>query len=178
MPKGETFDNYEQMLSVSLSFSETLSVKYFVDAKVNELEKRKKSDKCCNYLVYENDGEYIIDFLVSDGADGILNVDMDAKKMLTKFIPSAFDAKKANFSTICALPTWLNEISHKTSLEVTEQGTKARSITVESFLVKAETPEFLASHPFFFFVYDDVTHAIMLMGQFCGDGAIFDEENN
>ena len=104
--------------------------------------------------------------------------DMDAKKMLAKFIPSAFDAKKANFSTICALSTWLNEISHKTSIEVTEQGTKARSITVESFLVKAETPEFRASHPFLYFVYDDATHAIMLMGQFCGDGAIYDEENN
>ena len=104
--------------------------------------------------------------------------DMDAKKMLAKFIPSAFDAKKANFSTICALPTWLNEISHKTSLEVTEQGTKARSITVESFLVKAETPEFRATHPFLYFIYDDATHAIMLMGQFCGDGAIYDEENN
>ena len=103
---------------------------------------------------------------------------IDAKKMLAKFIPSAFDDKKANFSTICALPTWLNEISHKTSLEVTEQGTKARSITVESFLVKAETPEFRATHPFLYFIYDDATHAIMLMGQFCGDGAIYDEENN
>ena len=47
LPQGETFDNYEQMLSVSLSFSETLSVKFFVDAKVKELEERKKSDKCC-----------------------------------------------------------------------------------------------------------------------------------
>ena len=65
LPKGETFDNYEQMLSVSLSFSETLSVKYFVDAKVHELEERKKSDKCCNYLVYENDGEYIIDLSIT-----------------------------------------------------------------------------------------------------------------
>ena len=103
---------------------------------------------------------------------------IDAKKMLAKFIPSAFDDKKANFSAICELPTWIDEISHKTSIEVTEQGTKARSITVESFLVKAETPEFRATHPFLYFIYDDATHAIMLMGQFCGDGAIYDEENN
>ena len=68
----------------------------------------------------------------------------------------------------------------KPSIEVTEQGTKARSITVESFLVKAETdnPEFYATHPFLYFVYDDATHAIMLMGQFCGDGAILNENNN
>ena len=106
--------------------------------------------------------------------------DMKVKEMLTRIIPSAFDDKKANFSAICALPTWINEISHKTSIEVTEQGTKARSITVESFLVKAETenPEFYATHPFLFFVYDDATHAIMLTGQFCGDGVILNENNN
>jgi serpin B len=104
--------------------------------------------------------------------------DMNVKEMLAKFIPRAFDAKKANFSAICALPTWIDEISHKTSIEVTEQGTKARSITVESFMVKAEAPEFYATHPFLFFVYDDVTHAIMLMGQFCGNGVILNENNN
>ena len=103
--------------------------------------------------------------------------DIDVKEMLAKFIPRAFDDKKANFSAICELPTWIDEISHKTSIEVTEQGTKARSITVESFLVKAETPEFRATHPFLYFVYDDATHAIMLMGQFCGDGAIYAEED-
>ena len=92
LPKGETFDNYEQMLSVSLSFSETLSVKFFVDAKVKELEERKKSDKFCNYLVYENDGEYIIDFLVSDGADGMLNV---VEADIHHYKPVVIDGKKA-----------------------------------------------------------------------------------
>ena len=106
--------------------------------------------------------------------------DMDVKEILTKTVPSAFDAHKANFSAICALPTWMNKISHRTSIEVTEQGTKARSITVESFLTKAETksPEFRATHPFLYFVYDDATHAILLIGQFCGDGAIYNEDNN
>ena len=106
--------------------------------------------------------------------------DMKVKEMLSKMIPSAFDDKKANFSAICALPTWINEISHKTSIEVTEQGTKARSITVESFLVKAETenPEFIANRPFMYIVYDDASRAIMLIGQFCGDGAISNRDNN
>ena len=44
--------------------------------------------------------------------------DMKVKEMLSKMIPSAFDDKKANFSAICALPTWINEISHKTSIEL------------------------------------------------------------
>ena len=55
LPKGETFDNYEQMLTVSLAFTEVLTVRDAVEAKVQELEERKKSDKCCNYLVYERD---------------------------------------------------------------------------------------------------------------------------
>ena len=106
--------------------------------------------------------------------------DMEVKEMLSKVIPSAFDVQKANFRAICELPTWINEISHKTSIEVTEQGTKARSITVESFLVKAETenPKFIANRPFMYIVYDDATHAIMLTGQFCGDGALLTEDNN
>lgn len=106
--------------------------------------------------------------------------DMEVKEMLSKVIPSAFDVQKANFSAICEWPTWINEISHKTSIEVTEQGTKARSITVESFLVKAETenPKFIANRPFMYIVYDDATHAIMLTGQFCGDGALLTEDNN
>lgn len=106
--------------------------------------------------------------------------DMEVKEMLSKVIPSAFDVQKANFSAICELPTWINEISHKTSIEVTEQGTKARSITVESFLVKAETenPKFIANRPFMYIVYDDATHAIILTGQFCGNGALLTEDNN
>jgi serpin B len=106
--------------------------------------------------------------------------DMEVKEMLSKVIPSAFDVQKANFRAICELPTWINEISHKTSIEVTEQGTKARSITVESFLVKAETenPKFIANRPFMYIVYDDATHAIILTGQFCGDGAISNRDNN
>ena len=106
--------------------------------------------------------------------------DMEVKEMLSKVIPSAFDVQKANFSAICELPTWINEISHKTRIEVTEQGSKARSITVESFLVKAETenPKFIANRPFMYIVYDDATHAIMLTGQFCGDGALLTEDNN
>ena len=63
-----------------------------VEAKVQELEERKKSDKCCNYLVYERDGEYVLDFLVSDGADGKLNcVEVD----IHHYKPVTVNGKKA-----------------------------------------------------------------------------------
>ena len=92
LPKGETFDNYEQMLTVSLAFSEALTVRDAVEAKVQELEERKKSDKCCNYLVSERDGEYVLDFLVSDGTDGKLDcVEVD----IHHYKPVTVNRKKA-----------------------------------------------------------------------------------
>ena len=42
--------------------------------KVDELEERAKTDACCNYQVLENNGEYILDFLVSDGNGKTLNL--------------------------------------------------------------------------------------------------------
>ena len=70
LPKGETFDNYEQMLTVSLAFTEVLTVR----------------------LVYERDGEYVLDFLVSDGADGKLNcVEVD----IHHYKPVTVNGKKA-----------------------------------------------------------------------------------
>ena len=68
------------------------AVRDAVEAKVQELEERKKSDKCCNYLVYERDGEYVLDFLVSDGADGKLNcVEVD----IHHYKPVTVNGKKA-----------------------------------------------------------------------------------
>ncbi len=85
LPEGYTFDNYEQMLTVTLAFSEVLTAQYAVEAKVQELEERKKID-CAYYYVYENNGEYVIEFMVMDGADGKVNfveVDIHHYKLVT-----------------------------------------------------------------------------------------------
>ena len=71
LPEGETFDNYEQMLTVTLFFSEAGTVQY-VENMAQILEKRKKTD-CAYYYVHEKDGEYVIDFLVLDRAGGKVN---------------------------------------------------------------------------------------------------------
>ena len=91
-PKALPWAMCLQAFQAALRIQADNHLKYFVDAKVNELEKRKKSDKCCNYLVYENDGEYIIDFLVSDGADGMLNV---VEADIHHYKPVVVDGKKA-----------------------------------------------------------------------------------
>ena len=49
LPKGEAFDNYSQMFTVSLHFSEELTPLIAVQSKAAELDKRGMYDKICNY---------------------------------------------------------------------------------------------------------------------------------
>ena len=102
--------------------------------------------------------------------------DLSMMDLLKKLYPSVFNKKDVTFNAIVDDPVnslELKEIEHKTSIEVNEKGTKAFSITQESMFLISIMPEFIASHPFLYFVYDEATRAILLMGQFCGDGAIF-----
>lgn len=70
-PKGETPEQFNKMFTVSI-VETGISAKDAAMAKANELTKRKENDNICNYKVYENGGEYIVDFLVSDIANGQL----------------------------------------------------------------------------------------------------------
>ena len=73
IPEDETFDNYSQMFTVAVILSEEVTPQLAVQMKIQELEERAKTDACCNYQVYENNDEYILDFLVSDGNGETLN---------------------------------------------------------------------------------------------------------
>lgn len=98
--------------------------------------------------------------------------DLSMTELLKEMLPSVFYDKGKGFNAISIDPVAITDINHKTSIEVSEEGTKAYSVTVEEF-TKSLKPEFIANHPFFYFVYDEATRAILLMGQFCGDGALF-----
>ncbi len=80
-PKGEKPDSYRQMFTVSLHYSKSLTPAQAVEAKAKELGERKKTDQCCNYAVMENNGEYMMDFLVSapdkDDPDALSVVEFD-----------------------------------------------------------------------------------------------------
>lgn len=72
LPQGETLEHYNQMFTVSVIFWDRTPLEA-VQAKVAELEQRKKSDPITNYMVAENDGEYILEFIVSDSNNGNMN---------------------------------------------------------------------------------------------------------
>ncbi len=74
LPKGETLEHYNQMFTVSVIFWDR-TPEEAVKAKVAELEQRKKTDPVTNYIAAQNDkGEYILEFIVSDGSDGKLDL--------------------------------------------------------------------------------------------------------
>ena len=100
--------------------------------------------------------------------------DLSMMDLLKKLYPSVFSKKDVYFNAIVDDPfnsLELKEIDQETSIEVNEKGTKAYSNTKELGILISLNPEFIANHPFLYFVYDDATRAILLMGQFCGDGA-------
>lgn len=71
LPEGEAFENYTKMFTVSVMFTGDAPFDYSkaVEYKIAEIEEMKKNDPVCNYLVAENDGKYILDFIVSKADD-------------------------------------------------------------------------------------------------------------
>ena len=60
------------MFTISVIFWDK-SPEEAVQAKIDELEIRKKTDPVTNYMVAENNGEYILEFIVSDSDSGALS---------------------------------------------------------------------------------------------------------
>lgn len=65
LPEGESTDHYDQMFTVSIIFWDR-TPKEAVEAKIAELEQRKKTDPVTNYILAENGNEYMLEFIVSD----------------------------------------------------------------------------------------------------------------
>lgn len=85
LPKGESLEHYNQMFTVSVIFWDRTPLDA-VQAKIAELEQRKNTDPVTNYMVAENNGEYILEFIVSDSSDGEMNtveVDVHYYKQMT-----------------------------------------------------------------------------------------------
>ena len=71
-PKGEKPETFKKMFTINVFVADGVTPELAAQAKCIELDNRKKKDNCCHYKKFENkkSGEYIIDFLVSDGEQG------------------------------------------------------------------------------------------------------------
>ena len=83
----------------------------------------------------------------------------------------AFDPKQADFSgiNVGVEPLWIDEILHKTYIDVDEEGTEAAAATAMMFAGRAAAPRppvaFAADRPFVFCLRDVRTGLIVFMGR-------------
>jgi len=86
----------------------------------------------------------------------------------------AFDKRKADFHNMCEIPPGMNvfisKVTHKTFVDVNEEGTEAAAVTVvqmdmtDSEPLPPKTFTMIVDHPFFFAIVDKKTGTILFMG--------------
>ncbi|MCJ7645926.1 serpin family protein [bacterium] len=82
----------------------------------------------------------------------------------------AFDKSRANFENMCPISpgvnVFINEVKHKTFLEVDEKGTEAAAVTSVEMRMTSIGQEFsmIVDHPFFCAIRDNETGTVLFMG--------------
>ena len=90
------------------------------------------------------------------------------KEIMKKLgIRDAFDSERADFSAMGGDPGYLyiDNIVHKTFVEVNEKGTRAAAATSRRLRSLSANPVFRADHPFLFFVREHNTGTILFAGR-------------
>jgi hypothetical protein len=80
IPVNENPDHYKSMILIDFLVIDT-PAKNIVGLKINEIIKRKETDKVANLMVQKNaqKGEYLLDFILSEGnADAVSIVELNA----------------------------------------------------------------------------------------------------
>lgn len=67
LPKNETLEQFNQMLSITVLDNAQVSIPELLKAKTQELDQRKRTDSVTNYAISANKDQssYILDFIVS-----------------------------------------------------------------------------------------------------------------
>lgn len=72
LPHGESFEHFNQMFTVSILLCDRTPFEA-VESKIEELKQRQQTDPIIRYTASEKDGEYILEFIVSDYNNGNIN---------------------------------------------------------------------------------------------------------
>uniref|UniRef100_A0A669BAM7 Serpin B6 n=1 Tax=Oreochromis niloticus TaxID=8128 RepID=A0A669BAM7_ORENI len=95
----------------------------------------------------------------------------DLEKILTKMgMENAFDIYKSDFSGMSpANELIVSKVVHKAFVDVNEEGTEAAAATGVAMEVRSITipVEFVADHPFIFFIRHKPTKSILFVGRYC-----------
>lgn len=125
-------------------------------------------------LTLENWQQWISQFRRRQGSIQLPRFKFDYEIQLNNALKSlgmedAFDASKADFSNMTSASVVINEVKHKTFVEVNEEGTEAAAATsVGMMLTSAQIPEepfqMIVNRPFFCAIRDNQTGTILFMG--------------
>ncbi|XP_039473736.1 leukocyte elastase inhibitor-like [Oreochromis aureus] len=95
----------------------------------------------------------------------------DLEKILTKMgMEDAFDIYKSDFSGMSPANNLIvSKVVHKAFVDVNEEGTEAAAATGVAMEVRSITipVEFVADHPFIFFIRHKPTKSILFVGRYC-----------
>jgi serpin B len=159
----------EQFQAVSLPYgSEQMSLYVFLPNEKSNLSTFYKT------LTEKNWQTWMEQFSQRQGSIQIprfkLSYDTELKEALSALgMGVAFDRSKANFSNLSNATTNIDEVKHKTFVEVNEEGTEAAAVTsvgITVTSVQVETPPFemVVNRPFFCAIRDNKTGEILFMG--------------
>ncbi len=75
IPAGESADHFNKMVFIDFVITDA-TPREVLDMKAKEMQDRKKNDSVVNYEIMENNsnGEYMLDFILSDTKDGKITV--------------------------------------------------------------------------------------------------------
>jgi serpin B len=77
-----------------------------------------------------------------------------------------FDMIKADFTGMTGgqAQIWIDDVFHRTFVDVTEEGTEAAASTAV-VMIASSPPQFRVTRPFLFYIVDDATDAILFQGR-------------
>jgi serpin B len=98
-----------------------------------------------------------------------LEYNIELKRALSALgMAVAFDPAQANFSGISSIPTKIDQVKHKTFVEVNEEGTEAAAVTSIGIRATSAMPsepfKMVVDRPFFCAIRDNQTGSLLFMG--------------
>ncbi|MEX0267910.1 serpin family protein [Leptolyngbyaceae cyanobacterium UHCC 1019] len=124
-------------------------------------------------LTAENWEQWMAKFRQRQGSIQIprfkLEYDVQLKNVLSQLGMAEAFSSRANFSGLSSVPTKIDQVKHKTFVEVNEEGTEAAAVTSIGIRATSARPmeepfRMVVDRPFFCAIQDDQTGTILFMG--------------
>ncbi|XHX76668.1 MAG: serpin family protein [Stenomitos frigidus ULC029] len=170
MAQTGSYKYYEnnQFQAVSLPYGrEHVSMYLFLPKKASNLSRLTKT------LTAENWQQWMGQFRTQPGSVQVprfkLEYDVELKKALSALgMPIAFDANKATFDNLSTVATKIDQVKHKTFVDVNEEGTEAAATTsigmVTTSMPISQPFQMNVDRPFFCAIRDNKTGTVLFMG--------------